>query len=238
MSYYDYEDYYGEPSEFEQQIDEFKNSLFSAVKKEHQDKMDKLEKENQELQEVKKNWKAVESEYKSKIRELEVKSETAERDAKRMRLKDFMEELKHNLWQANSSAVYKQKCDKCDDNREISFDSPSGKKMTEDCECFKPFMKYKPLVYELYSFQQNTNGIGKWYKKPYNDSDYYSEDSKNVELLVKTEEDFKLITDRLYYIFFISEELCQKYCDLKNEENGITDDMVSDKYPHRPKKCK
>ena len=42
MSYYDYEDYYGEPSEFEQQIDEFKNSLFNAVKQEHKDKMEQL----------------------------------------------------------------------------------------------------------------------------------------------------------------------------------------------------
>lgn len=231
MSYYDYEDYYREPSEFEQQIDELKDSLFNAVKKEHKDKMGKLEKENIELQEVKKNWNVLEKDYKDKLQDLQRKIETAERDAKRMRLKDFMSELKQQLWQANSSGVYAPKCDKCDDKRQIYFNSPTNKRMSEDCECGKAFSKYKPVAYELYSFQQNNNDIGKWYKKPYNDSDYYSEDSKHVDLLVKTEDDFKSIGDRLYSVFFVTEELCQKYCDIKNKENGITNIMTKDFQP-------
>ena len=44
MSYYDYEDFYGELSEFEQQIDEFKNSLLGVVKEEYINKMDQLKK--------------------------------------------------------------------------------------------------------------------------------------------------------------------------------------------------
>lgn len=238
MSYYDYEDYYNEPSEFEQQIEEFKDSLLKAVKQEHKSKMERLEKENTELQDVKKNWKSLEREYETKIRELETRIKTADRDAKKLRLRDLMEELKQSLWQVNTSAVYKQKCDKCDDDRNISFASPSGKEMTEDCKCSIPYNKYSPVEYELYSFQQNSFGIGKWYKKNYRDEDYFSEDSKYVEVLIETEDDFKQITDKLYYIFFISKELCQKYCDIKNKENGITDDMVAEKYSHRPKKCK
>lgn len=238
MSYYDYEDYYGEPNEFEQQIEEFKSSLYNCVKQEHKDKMERLEKENIDLQEIKRNWNSLEKDYKDKIRELQLKIDTAERDAKRLRLNDLMQELKQHLWQANSFTVYDSKCNKCDENRQISFTSPSGKQMNEDCECAKAFTKYVPKQYELYSFQQNTNEIGKWYKKPYDDSDYYSEDSKRVELLVKTEEDFKLI-DRLYYVFFANEELCQKYCDIKNKENGVTENMTTEKYlDNKPKKCR
>ena len=51
--YPDYDDFYGEPSEFEMQISEFKDSLKQSVSHEWIDKMNALEKENAELQEVK-----------------------------------------------------------------------------------------------------------------------------------------------------------------------------------------
>lgn len=239
MSYYDYEDYYGEPNEFEQQIEEFKSTLYDCVKHEHKMKMERLEKENTELQEVKKNWNTLENEYKNKLHDLQCKIDTAERDAKRLRLNGLMQELKQYLWQANSISVYNKKCDKCDDKRQIHFISPSGKDMTEDCECSKSIAKYIPKEYELYSFQQNTNEIGRWYKKRYPDSDYYENDSKYVELLVKTEEDFKLIGDRLWQVFFVSEELCKKYCEQRNITNGVTEEMTTEKcLNNQPKRCK
>lgn len=239
MSYYDYEDYYTEPSEFEQQIEEFKSSLYTCVKQEHKEKMERLEKENMELQEVKKNWNTLENEYKNKLYDLKCKIDTAERDAKRLKLNDLMNELKQCLWQANSISVYNPKCNKCDDNRQISFISPSGKSMKEDCECARCFAKYIPKEYELYSFRQNTNEIGRWYKKIYSDSDYYENDSKYVDTLVKTEEDFSLIKDSLWKVFFISEELCQKYCDQLNISNGISETMTTEKLLNNtPKKCK
>lgn len=242
MSYFDdYEDYYNEPSEFEQQVDEFKESLLKSVKQEHISEMNRLKKENLELQEVKKNWNTIESEYKNKIRELQRKIESAESDARRAKLNDIMQELKHDLWQVYSTSVYNPKCNKCDDRREIHFISPQGKDMVESCNCATSYSKYVPKKYELYSFQQSIhgNGVSSWYKRAYEDeidSSYY--DSKYVELLIKTEEDFKLIQNKLYHTFFISEELCQKYCDLKNKENNITDEMVTEKYINSiPKKC-
>lgn len=225
----DYEDYYEEPSEFEQQIDEFKTSLYNSVKEEHKLEMDKLIKENNELQEIKRNFNKIESEYKQKQRELERKIESAERDAKRLRLTELMQELKQSLWQKSRTSVYEKKCDKCDNARKIHFTSPSGKDMTEDCKCAKNIIKYEPCEYELYSFQQNKDEIGKWYKKKYEDEDYYTEDGDRMKLLVKSEEDFQFVNNNTYGIFFISKELCQKYCDIKNNENGITEDMAEEK---------
>ena len=226
----DYGDYYDEPSEFEQQIEEFKNSLYDCVKKEHKDAMAKLEKENKELQETKKNFDAIKTEYNNKLRELNIKLETAERDAKILKLNDLMQELKQILWQVKTTKVYDRKCDKCNNNRKIKFLSPSGKVFEEDCQCGIGVVKYLPYQYELYSFQQDRNSVDKWYRKSsYHDDDYYTEDSKRVDFLVKTEEDFVSIPERMYNVFFETEELCMKYCDIKNNENGITENMTEDR---------
>lgn len=223
---YDYEDYYNEPNEFEEQIEEFKNSLYDCVKQEHKDKMDRLIKENNALKEVKKNFNKIELEYEKKTRELVVKIQTAERDAKRLRLNDLMQELKQPLWKPHTIMVYGEKCDKCDDNRKIHFISPSGKDMIEDCDCAKMFAKYVPIKCELYEFRQNNNSITKWYKRE-EDYDYYYS-SFCVKTLIKEEKDFKSI-DRSYSVFFTTEELCQKYCDIINKENGITEDMSEER---------
>jgi hypothetical protein len=245
MSYYDYEDYYGEPSKFEQQIEEFKDSLFNAVKQEHKDKMDQLIKENQELQEVKKNWKAVESEYKSKIRELENEKSKLELNAKRMRLDELFEgEFNTILYSPDDIFVYASKCDKCDDNRKVKFLSPSGKEMEEDCECGKAYRKYITHSYYCTEFRVNRRKekgempLLMWYKK-YSDysSDYdgYTYDSSNlVKKIYSPDLDFETIyNDYKYSIYFKNEEDCQKYCDWLNDKNGITNDMTTEKFPNK-----
>lgn len=61
-----YDDYYDELSEFDMQVEEFKDSLKKAVKEEYQEKMKQLEAENARLQNIKKNWD-------KKVRELDQK---------------------------------------------------------------------------------------------------------------------------------------------------------------------
>ena len=53
--YYDYDDYWREPSEFEQQVEEFKDALRNSVKDEIKEKIASLEKELAELKEFKKD---------------------------------------------------------------------------------------------------------------------------------------------------------------------------------------
>lgn len=248
MSYYDYEDYYGEPSEFEQQIDEFKDSLFNAVKQEHKDKMDKLEKENNELQEVKENWKSLENEYKSKILELKNEKSKLELNAKRMRLEELFEgEFNTILYSPSDIYVYVNKCDKCDDNRKVKFISPSGKELEENCECGKAYRKYTTHPYYCSEFRVNRNRkveempLLMWYKKYKDyDSDYdgYTYDNSDlVRKIYSQDMDFETIfNDYKYSIYFRNEEDCEKYCDWLNDKNGITDDMTTEKFPDKVKR--
>ena len=51
MSWYE-DDFYNEPSEFEIQVEEFKESLAKAIKGEFLEEMGRLKEENRKLQEI------------------------------------------------------------------------------------------------------------------------------------------------------------------------------------------
>lgn len=128
MSWENYDDYY-EPSEFEQQVEEFKDSLRRSVKQETQELIEKLQKENEELRGIRDNWEEVKRGYEAKQRELQNKIYDCKQNAARMRLDQLFESCGMNviLYRPSSFSVYKHKCDKCDDNRYIHYKSPSGK---------------------------------------------------------------------------------------------------------------
>ena len=56
MSYY-YDDFYNEPSEFDEKMEELKESLAGAVKSEFLEEMERLKKENKKLQGIKETTK-------------------------------------------------------------------------------------------------------------------------------------------------------------------------------------
>lgn len=62
-----WDDFY-EPSEFDQQVEEWKEALKKSVKKEYMDEMERLRRENAELMDIKKNWS-------EKIHEIDTVSE-------------------------------------------------------------------------------------------------------------------------------------------------------------------
>ena len=84
------------------QISEFKDSLKQSVSHEWIDKMNVLEKENAELQEVKRNFEAIKSDYEKKKRECEWEKEkvvkNAEYEARRARLRDLMKDVQKMFW--------------------------------------------------------------------------------------------------------------------------------------------
>ena len=124
--YPDFDDYY-EPSEFEQQVEEFKDSLRRSVKQETQELIERLRKENEELRSVRDNWEKVKRSYEKKQRELQNEIYTCKQNASRMRLDQLFEECDMNviLYSPYSYSVYTTKCDKCDDDRYIHYKSPS-----------------------------------------------------------------------------------------------------------------
>ena len=105
--YPDFDDYY-EPSEFEQQVEEFKDSLRRSVKQETQELIDRLRKENEELRSVRDNWEEVKRSYEKKQRELQNEIYTCKQNASRMRLEQLFEECGMNviLYSPYSYSVY------------------------------------------------------------------------------------------------------------------------------------
>ena len=68
-----YDDFYNEPSEFEQQIYEFKQALVKAVKEEYQEELETLRKENAELADFKSKKDELERAHREALREFEKK---------------------------------------------------------------------------------------------------------------------------------------------------------------------
>lgn len=214
-------------------------SQFNVVKQEHVDKLKRLEKENQELQEVKKNWKSLEGEYKSKLLELEREKSKLELNAKRMRLEELFEgEFNTILYRPDCKYVQAKKCDKCDDKRKIKFYSPSGKEMKEDCDCAKTYKKWEAKPYYCAEFRVNRHRkqgempLLMWYKKYHdysNDYDGYKYDGSDlIKKIYSPEMEFGTIyEDFNYSIYFKNEEDCKRYCNWLNDKAGITNDMAT-----------
>lgn len=96
--YYDYDEFYNEPSEFERQVGQFKQSLIEAVKREHKDEVDRLRKENTELQEIKKRKKEIEQDHKNALSALNREKQEFERKTKQARLDELLGECWLQGW--------------------------------------------------------------------------------------------------------------------------------------------
>ena len=138
--YYDYDDYWAELSEFDQQIEEFKDSLRNSVKDEIKEKIASLENELSELKEFRDEKDKFIQECESKVREAKREAEVVIRTAKeseekwkKARLHQLLGDYLTVGWKVGNSWEYGEKCNKCDENRKIHFTSPQGKKYTEDC---------------------------------------------------------------------------------------------------------
>lgn len=238
MSYYDFEEDYYEPSEFDEKIDEFKNCLRESIKKETQELIKKLQKENEELRDIRDNWEEIKRDYDRKQRELQREIYNCKYNAAKMRLDELFEFCGMNviLYRPNWEYVYKPKCDKCDDDRYIHFESPSGIDCKEDCLCAKRFMKHKPEPYFCTEFrvnrQNNKLPMLMWFRKykGYDDihdgCEYVFDD---LCTFIYNGENFETVEANEKNPYFRDEKQCQEYCEYLNKNNGITDDMTTER---------
>lgn len=240
-------DFYDEPSEFEMQVEEFKDALKSAVKKEHQDEVNRLRAENDELQEIRNNFESIKQQYDKKLRELEIEKQKATRDAKRMRLNELFGDMNVVMYRPISTHVYEPKCNVCDNHRQITFMSPSGNEMRDNCKCGKIHTKYVSRPYYCTEFRVNTRTttgelpLLMWYEQ-YKDSTsdhdgYEYSGSDRVRVIYSEGTDFAdILTDHKYNIYFRDVEDCDKFCKWANDKNGITDNMTPDRQSHKLRK--
>ena len=218
------EDYYFDNhSEFDAQVDEFKESLKKAVKQEHIDEMNRIKKENEELQEVKKNFEAIKEDYARKERELEYERRDLLSKVRQDRLTELLKDREVLMYRVTKTLKRAPKCDKCDDKRQIEFQSPSGRIMYENCSCDKGSWLYVPEKLVRTSFSIDRYKMSIFYK-PYTwsdidgmeiDNEYSSVGSQNV---YKQGDNFADL--KKYDVLFNNEKDCLEYCEYLNNADS------------------
>lgn len=227
--YYDYDDYWAELSEFDQQIEEFKDLLRNSVKDEIKEKIASLENELSELKEFRDEKDKFIQECESKVREAKREAEVAIRTAKeseekwkKARLHQLLGDYLTVGWKVGNSWEYGEKCNKCDENRKIHFTSPQGKKYTEDCQCAKRHYKYFPKEATLCKFYVRKENFGwddnRYYTVVDCDDDYDRYERADHVYTSSDDIDYEKVNS--YNAVFLNKEDCQKFCDWKNKQEA------------------
>lgn len=204
MSYYDFE-FYGVLSEFDMQVEEFKSSLASSVRKEFLDEMATLKKENEELREFRDNKKKYEQELREAKAEYQRKIEEAERNANSKKAKDLLRTFSVIGYRANPE--YKQ--------------GPRGRNMTEKCSCAKETCIYSPKEVKLLRFHAGKEIFDTYFEQVGVD-EVYDSYSLCAQIYDKTKKPF--VDINWVYTVFLQEDDCQKYCDWLNKKKALKDD--------------
>lgn len=152
-----WDDFYSEPSEFDEQVEEFKESLRASVKEEFTQEMERLRKENESLHEIRDNWNAkvleLEKDYASKKRELDGairEARDAAANAKKLRFKELIDEVAPVVWTIEYKTIRLPKCNLCDEHRYREYTTPLGRTAKEECECAarkeRAYVKRAPIL--------------------------------------------------------------------------------------------
>lgn len=233
MSWYE-DDFYDEPSEFEIQMEEFKEGLAKAIKSEFLEEMERLKEENRNLKEIKKHFEQIKRDYEQKKLECDRAMREAEDKAKRMNAEELMDRFKTFFWKPNWEYLYESKCGKCNKDRMIKVTLPSGKIVDDECQCKKSMRKVMfPGRMVRYEISDRDSGIAAWYiacgKKGdrYYKLDYasYVYGEKNM---VQPGTGFDVLDKEEYkgLLLFSTREECLAYCTYLNKKNGISDDVI------------
>lgn len=220
MGYYD-EDFYQEPSEFEMQIEEFKQSLLNSVREDYKRRMEELVEENNQLQQVKMDFEAIKRDFKNKEMQLENERRTMLQSVRKERLSELTKDMQVILYKATTKGTKKPKCVKCDNHRRIHYLTPSGKAAYEFCECNEMTYRYEVEEFIRVEFNIRNSKMNAWYQvRPSSSgSDEYARldgSSQYADCIYK--EGMDLENTKPYNVFFKNAEDCQKYCDYLNSK--------------------
>lgn len=177
-----------------------------------------LEEENQRLQDIKNNWNKL-------MEELEREKYKSKQYARNARLEELFQDKQLILYKASLEYKDREKCNHCDENRQLHFKTPKGKDVASPCDCSSKIGFYKPSPLIAYQFSLEISGYKRfniYYKEI--DRDFYDKDytsflfGETIDLsnvyVIETEADFDKVSCGH---IFKSEELCQKFCDWQNK---------------------
>lgn len=137
---HDYLDFYeGPTSEYDELIDELKDALSKQVKTEITDRLAKLTKENAEQRAKLRDLDKLTEEARRVKALYEVEVQTGRREGERAfrktKLSELLAVLDEHLYMLESKPFRWPKCDNCDPERRLNYQTPSGKDAYEMCEC-------------------------------------------------------------------------------------------------------
>jgi hypothetical protein len=226
-------------SEYEEFMDNLKETLRGQIKDEVTMKIKRLEEEVRELKAFRDQKDKYDNELAAMKRELDKTKAEVECKAKQLRLKDFMQILDKPAWGIESKYEYVlPKCDKCDDDRMIHFFSPSGKEHKEECSCRKHKYMLHPVeavlvgirnrAWEYYEKDKaEEQGVELEYliKKDFMDKYIDKKDTSYATSLTRVYNDTYDITKLDYWVarslYYRSLEECQAVCDYLNNKEEV-----------------
>lgn len=217
-----YEDFYDEEYDyFDSTIADLKEQLKKEVKQEIQDKIATLEKENAELQDVKENWEQIKQEYKNKINEIQREKQyildNAKRETYNATLKDLFDNCDYfqKLYKVDYKTEEQEKCDKCDENRELTIEDCYGRKHKVHCKCSdkrKVYYSEENLDICVY-IQKEKERDNFRFEFRSNSSWEYGHKINKENVLEKFDKDK---VKGYYWTYFTTLEEAQKYADYLN----------------------
>lgn len=222
MSWQDYPEFYPEPSEFDESMEALKNKLRESVKSEVLEELKALRTQNAQLRERQANLRSLELATERAERECERKARMAEdqaqRDANRLKANELLAVLSNPKYRVATTRDEVEKCDKCDENRNVRYLTPRGREATERCECAMTSLRY---IVEENIVHEAANRNGKllfWYSPTRR---YLSTDDEgyfNVEVLREPVAIEEMMNDYRRY-GFDTEEAAQELVDALQKEH-------------------
>lgn len=223
-----YEDYFEDYSEFDAKIEEFKDSLRSAVKQEYRDRIEYLEKELAELKDIKTNWNAKVAELNEAKKEVELAKREAIVETRKMRLSELLKDNFLTAYAIKSSIKHvHEKCDKCDEYGYIHFKSPQGYDLKEQCKCRTEIKHiYSVTEASVVKFVSDNRSMGKttsvYYRYEHAEKKYcYSGDCEDEDRFILTTnicDNTPFVGIRANNAIFLNKETAQAYCDYLNSK--------------------
>lgn len=217
---YDY--WNDEPSEYDMMIEDLKESLRESVREEIKDEIESLRNKLAELSDIRDNWSQKVKELEKEKCKYQEAARNAGYEAKKTRLSELMESIEHEAWTVRYRYEYiKPKCDKCDDKRQIHFKSPSGRDMSEDCECAKRKAVYHVEPLKLFKISQRISKDGKPMEDPLL---YYGLHKNSSTWFDVGSEEIRVVGIRLgerehrdeFHSCFLDEDAAKAYADELN----------------------
>lgn len=216
----EYDEYMFNPSsEFDEQIEELKDSLRSSVKGEFLERIAELEKELAELKGLKENWNEKINEINKEKRELEKARTEAKKEAEKMRLSELLADCYKEAWSVTKEYYYpNEKCDKCDEKGYITFLSPQGREFKDECKCRQRKLGYILTKSDVVEIRQEKNSKPEIYfgHLRCTDTERYE---KIASVHFADNKPFSDINDiEIYTKIFFDKEKAQAYCDWLNQK--------------------